>query len=211
MNTRASGRAAFQRLITPGSHTSAPVITISRCGKVFRPTCLPPSVIIVRRVETAIRWVIRSRAMTARMIAPAWTPRNWWTNAPSESGSSVSSIETSKWNGDRLNTRESGVKRRTSLWLPKYATRLPTPISTPLGAPVEPEVKMTYAGSSGPRTAEGRSGAGCRSTASSSARPIQAASSTTGSRSSRASTARGRSLPSRPRSRGSGWAASSGA
>lgn len=53
------------------------------------------------------------------MIAPAGTPRNWNTYAPTESGSSVSSIDTSKWNGARLKTRDAASKRSTRLWFLK--------------------------------------------------------------------------------------------
>lgn len=69
---------------------------------------------------------------------------------------------------------------------------------------------MMYAVDSGRCGTVGHGAAGAVRIASSSPRPAQGTPSATGSRSSSASTAFGRSLPNSPRSRGSGWAASRG-
>ncbi len=102
-----------------GSQTSAPVITARSAGKRLRFRSPGAPVINVSSVDTAIRCVTFSRLSASRMIAPAGTPRNWNTYAPTESGSSVSSIDTSKWNGARLKTRDAASKRSTRLWFLK--------------------------------------------------------------------------------------------
>jgi hypothetical protein len=74
--------------MTLGSQTSAPVITISSPGKRSRSISRPSSVTSVRSVDTAMKWVMRSRARMRRSRTPTGIPPNWYTKAPSDSGTS---------------------------------------------------------------------------------------------------------------------------